>query len=94
VACGAALDSITHGTALSDEPSPGCSFRWCQDGASFAATKRSRSSVADEGGFLFQALVLRELEDVVFQVRYPLSDLSAQNCFFFVCNGETCTVPD
>lgn len=41
-----------------------------QDGASFAATKRSRSSVAvsDEGGFLFQALVLRELEDVVFQL--------------------------
>lgn len=39
-----------------------------QDGASFAATKRSRSSVADEGGLLFQALVLRELEDVVFQL--------------------------
>jgi hypothetical protein len=89
--CCSRLDHARH---CSDEPSPGCSFRWCQDGASFAATKRSRSSVADEGGFLFQALVLRELEDVVFQVRYPLSDLSAQNCFFFVCNGETCTVPD
>lgn len=39
-----------------------------QDGASFAATKRSRSSVADEGSLLFQELVLRELEDVVFQL--------------------------
>jgi hypothetical protein len=37
-----------------------------QDGASFT-TKRSRS-VAAEGSVFFEALVLQELEDVVFQV--------------------------
>jgi len=38
-----------------------------QDGASFT-TKRSRSVAADEGSVFFEALVLQELEDVVFQV--------------------------
>jgi len=38
-----------------------------QDGASFV-TKRSRAVVADEGSVFLEAMVLQELEDVVFQV--------------------------
>ncbi|XP_066306170.1 protein LNK3-like isoform X1 [Miscanthus floridulus] len=39
-----------------------------QDGASFTKKRKRSRSVADEGSLFFEALVLQELEDVVFQL--------------------------
>ncbi|EES02792.1 hypothetical protein BDA96_03G140400 [Sorghum bicolor] len=70
-----------------------------QDGASFV-TKRSRAVVADEGSVFLEAMVLQELEDVVFQLTkrtrvcfrdafFRLAESSRAKCSAATANGTT-----
>jgi len=88
-----ALTTSLAQTGIDDLMSSECVFPF-QDGASFTKKRKRCRSVADEGSLFFEALVLQELEDVVFQVPSPRQIPTAvqKNVTVCVrgCNGETC----